>query len=710
MNEWMKFNHLKLRMPLLFIILLLSFHIFTPSFSLNNEGLALLRFRERVVSDPLNGLSNWKYEDGDSVPCSWFGVECSDGKVVILNLKDFCLEGTLAPELGKLAHLRVIILRNNSFSGAVPREITELKELEVLDLSYNNFNGPLPFDLGNDLSLAILLLDNNKFIGSIPPELYELQMLSEYQLDKNKLVGASSRSNCNGKPVPCITDGSGDFALRRLLEVSSDRKTLKAKRKSSASSPDSHLVPSPSHSLFSSRSHSPSLSPSPFPSVSNFPPKSPSSPASAPSPSPLSAPSPSPSGNSLHRGHVATSAPSPSRSAHPPIVSVAPTSSHSSLVPSPHANSIQGVKNSIKSKHHWVLVLLAAAGGSLLIIISAIVVVICRNSKVVMVKPWATGLSGQLQKAFVSGVPKLKKQELDMACEDFSNIIGSLSDGTVYKGTLSSGVEIAVVSSTVKSREHWSRKLEARFRKKIETLSKVNHKNFVNLLGHCEEDEPFTRMMVFEYAPNGTLFEHLHIKEAERLDWGLRLRIIMGIAYCLEHMHQISPPIAHRDLQSSSIYLTEDYAAKVSDFSFWNKLTATKMVRSPTMDLLETTSSDLESNVYNFGVILLETITARIPYSVDGDSLAEWALECIRGDHLPREAIDPTLTTFQEDEVQGLFSIIQDCVHPNPEERPAMREITARLKEITEMSPDGAIPKLSPLWWAELEILSTEGV
>ena len=44
----------------------------------------------------------------------------------------------------------------------------------------------------------------------------------------------------------------------------------------------------------------------------------------------------------------------------------------------------------------------------------------------------------------------------------------------------------------------------------IETLSRVNHKNFVNLLGYCEEVEPFTRMMVFEYAPSGTLFEHLH--------------------------------------------------------------------------------------------------------------------------------------------------------------------------------------------------------
>lgn len=44
----------------------------------------------------------------------------------------------------------------------------------------------------------------------------------------------------------------------------------------------------------------------------------------------------------------------------------------------------------------------------------------------------------------------------------------------------------------------------------ITSLSRVNHKNFVNLLGYCEEEQPFTRMMVFEYAPNGTLFEHLH--------------------------------------------------------------------------------------------------------------------------------------------------------------------------------------------------------
>lgn len=69
--------------------------------------------------------------------------------------------------------------------------------------------------------------------------------------------------------------------------------------------------------------------------------------------------------------------------------------------------------------------------------------------------------------AVFSGVPKLKRSELEAACEDFSNIIGNLSDGTVYKGTLSSGVEIAVTSTAVTSPEDWSKISETRFRNKV---------------------------------------------------------------------------------------------------------------------------------------------------------------------------------------------------------------------------------------------------
>lgn len=66
-----------------------------------------------------------------------------------------------------------------------------------------------------------------------------------------------------------------------------------------------------------------------------------------------------------------------------------------------------------------------------------------------------------------SGVPKLKRAELEAACEDFSNVIGSSSVCSFYKGTLSSGVEIAVASIAAKSTKEWSSSLESQFRKKV---------------------------------------------------------------------------------------------------------------------------------------------------------------------------------------------------------------------------------------------------
>lgn len=98
-------------------------------------------------------------------------------------------------------------------------------------------------------------------------------------------------------------------------------------------------------------------------------------------------------------------------------------------------------------------------------------------------------------------------------------------------------------------------------------LSKVNHKNFVNLIGYCEEEAPFSRMMVFEYAPNGTLFEHLHGKylTSSYLSKHFSIEIIrytflpISVAYLIIYRHRgsvlaltfffIYPIILHGDLR-----------------------------------------------------------------------------------------------------------------------------------------------------------------
>ncbi|XAR65965.1 Non-specific serine/threonine protein kinase [Bertholletia excelsa] len=610
------------RLEVLMVVVCSLCHSMNLYEALNDEGLTLLKLKERVVSDPSGALSNWKDDVGVIDPCLWFGVECSNGNVVVLNLKDLCLEGTLPPDIGNLVHIKSIILRNNSFKGIIPKEIGELKELEVLDLGYNNFSGPFPTDLDNNLSLSILLLDNNNPSGAMSSEIHELKMISEVQVDKSQLSNAAKRSSRSERSVSWKIIQTGDGTHR----IVHDR-------------PKNLYVQSP---------YVPD-----YPHV-------------------ISPPSPAPSPTPPYEQ-------SPSASSSPPSLSTPPS---------------PGKKPT--KKHHLILMLCAVIGGPVLLCAVTIFILFCQGDKVAVVKPWATGLSGQLQKAFVTGVPKLRRSELETACEDFSNVIGKSSIGTVYKGTLSSGVEIAVTSVAMTSRKEWSNNLEAQFRNKIDMLSKINHKNFMNLLGYCEENEPFTRMLVFEYAPNGTLFEHLHIKESEHLDWGMRMRIIMGMAYCLEHMHGLTPPAAHKNLNSNAIYLTEDYAAKVSDFGFWSEVAASEMESSP------------ESNIYSFGVLLFEAITGRLPYSVDCGSLEDWASDYMRGDQPLGDMVDPTLKSFKAEQLDGISEVIKSCVYPDPRRRPHMTEITARLREITAIGPDGAIPRLSPLWWAELEIMSSE--
>ncbi|KAL5720953.1 non-specific serine/threonine protein kinase [Ranunculus cassubicifolius] len=686
MDDRWRYNRFRMKRSMSFVLILcLVFGNFSFGLGLNDEGLSLLKFRERVSRDPYGALLTWNFDEEDEDPCSWDGIECSDGKVTILNLKDLCLEGTLAPELGNLIHVKAIVLRNNSFYGAVPEGFKELKDLEVLDLGFNNISGPVPLDLGNNLSLTILLLDNNELLESLTPELHDLWKLSEIQVDDTYLSGTADGASCNRRSISGDIVQAGDVVHRRQLQISLVPPTGEVKRKSppkkattNKKTPPtpSSIPPSPSPSSFPP-------SPSPSPSPSSFPP------SPSPSPKSLSPPSPSPS-------------PSPSSPSSPPPAVVPTVLS----APSPSSRTGNGTLNTgipSHSKSNTFLIVLVVIGGAAILSL-LFVLLLLRGKKRGNVKPWVTGLSGQLQKAFVTGVPKLKRPELVTACEDFSNIISSSSEDTVYKGTLSSGVEIAVTSTTVTSSKDWSEHLETAFRNKIDTLSKVNHKNFVNLLGFCEEEDPFTRMIIFEYAPNGTLFEHLHIKESEHLDWKARLRIAMGIAYCLEYMHQLDPPVVHKKLHSSTIYLTEDYAAKISDFGFWNEATMAKM-RSAGMD--DTPSTLPENNIYSFGVILLEMITGRLSNSLDDGPLVNWASEFIVNKKPLKDMVDPTLNSFHEEDIEKLCNLIGSCIHPDPSKRPKIKEVSARLREITAVSPDGATPRLSPLWWAELEILST---
>lgn len=696
-----RWNRLGFRLLSLLALIFASSEI-RGCWSVNDEGMTLLAFRENIKFDPFGALQNWSPNDGD--PCSWTGVHCVDNKVQMLNLTDLSLEGTLAPALAKLCHLKSLVFYKNRLSGELPKEIGGLAMLELLDLRDNNLSGTIPVEIGRMLSLKRLLLCNNRFEGSIPLELKSLRLLSDVEIDDHLTsTGVTGFSCVNRKLGHCTWHSN----LKHLNNANSLALSLKGTLMHYL-----NYLPLPRSSIIKDSLHGhgdsccDNLSSS-FESRMVFARRRLLAQASLNLPAvPVSGAEPS-----IQIIALPTSRSSGAFPAVPDAkkkLSPAPSPQPSSPDPPPQ-NTQPDEQSSPKSNNNMWKYIIMGVSVSVLLIVLIVMLFMCRNQAVKTIGPWKTGLSGQLQKAFITGVPKLNRSELETACEDFSNIINTIDGCIVYKGTLSSGVEIAVASTTLTSLKDWSKNAEKAYRKKIDVLSRVNHKNFVNLIGYCEEDEPFTRMMVFEYAPNGNLYEHLHVEEMEHLDWTARVRIIMGTAYCLQYMHHdLNPPVSHPNLNSSAILLTDDYAAKIAELCFWAE-TLPKSKKDSDEDDKEHSElpplSDPETNVYSFGIMLIETISGKRQNSEVG-CLVNWASAYLNEQR--SSVVDPSLKSYKNDELDVICEVIKDCTQQDSRQRPTMKDVTEKLKQVIPITPNQAVPRLSPLWWAELEILSVE--
>ncbi|KAG9159446.1 hypothetical protein Leryth_010997 [Lithospermum erythrorhizon] len=630
----------------------------------------------------------------------WSGVQCLDGKVDMLDLDRKSLRGALDPALGDLSYLRSLVLSKNQFFGGIPKRLGLLSVLEVLDLRDNNLSGTLPAEIGELQSLKRLLLSNNYFIGSIPSEIEKLNSLCELQLDESLTSSASEGILCvNRKFGHCIWQGN--FKPQRGVE------SLLSPFKG-AICRSLHLFQLFKYGKDSMHSHFDNLICSTEPHIIQ-----PAQTMVNSARRRLAEQSSNLAATPVNGGYIFSLPSSRSSGAFPAVSMELSGPESPALQPSPPPQGFRNASSALpsiggKSDFRWKYTV-GITIGVFLLLFPVLALIICRSRAAKAIGPWKTGLSGQLQKAFVTGVPKLNRVELEQACEDFSNIISTHEAYTLYKGTLSSGVEIGVASTAITSKMAWKRRTEVDYRKKIASLSRVNHKNFVNLIGYLEENEPFARMMVFEYAPNGTLYEHLHVKEAEHLDWSSRMRIIMGTAYCLQYMHELKPPLPHSHLISRAIYLTEDYAAKVAEISFWSDFVSHSKKTFENSEYCQLPAlAHPETNVYDFGLLLLEIISGKLPNSKEQGPILKWAEQYLNDNWSSSCLIDPSVKSFKDNELDIICEVIKQCIQPDVRKRPSIQEVIAQLRKVLDISPDAATPRLSPLWWAELEILSAE--
>ncbi|CAN6467011.1 unnamed protein product [Victoria cruziana] len=226
-------------------------------------------------------------------------------------------------------------------------------------------------------------------------------------------------------------------------------------------------------------------------------------------------------------------------------------------------------------------------------------------------------------------------RDLELATNRFSkdNVLGEGGYGVVYRGQLINGAPVAV-----KKLLNNLGQAEKEFRVEVEAIGHVRHKNLVRLLGYCVEG--IHRMLVYEYVNNGNLEQWLHGAMRQRgfLTWEARMKVILGTAKALAYLHEaIEPKVVHRDIKSSNILIDEEFNAKVSDFGLAKLLGAGKShITTRVMgtfgyvapEYANTGLLNEKSDIYSFGVVLLEAITGRDPVDY-GRPANEVLLSCL---------------------------------------------------------------------------------
>ncbi|XP_011040489.1 PREDICTED: probable LRR receptor-like serine/threonine-protein kinase At4g26540 [Populus euphratica] len=582
------------------------------------------------------------------------------------------VSGTIPAQIGNLKNLNFLDLGSNRITGVIPEEISGCQNLTFLDLHSNAISGNLPQSFNKLISLQFIDFSNNLIEGTLSPSLGSLSSLTKLTLAKNRLSGS-------------IPSQLGSCSKLQLLDLSGNQ--LSGNIPSSIGK-----IPSLEIALNLSLNQLNGEIPSEFTGLNKL--------------GILDISYNHLTGDLQHlaalQNLVVLNVSHNNFSGHVPDTPFFSKLPLSVLAGNP-ALCFSGNQCDSGDKHVKrgtaarvaMIVLLCAACALLLAALYIIMASKKRGSgaqecegedDVEMSPPWEVTLY----------------QKLDLSIADVAqsltagNVIGRGRSGVVYKVTIPSGLMVAV--KRFKSAENIS---AAAFSSEIATLARIRHRNIVRLLGWGANRK--TKLLFYDYMANGTLGTLLHEgNNVGLVEWETRFKIALGVAEGLAYLHHdCVPPILHRDVKAHNILLGDRYEAYLADFGLarlvedeHGSFSANPQfawsygyIAPEYACMLKITE---KSDVYSYGVVLLETITGKKPVDPsfpDGQHVVQWVRNHLRSKKDPVEILDPKLQGHPDTQIQEMLQALGIsllCTSNRAEDRPTMKDVAALLKEIRQ--------------------------
>ncbi|KAK7306515.1 hypothetical protein VNO77_44462 [Canavalia gladiata] len=289
-------------------------------------------------------------------------------------------------------------------------------------------------------------------------------------------------------------------------------------------------------------------------------------------------------------------------------------------------------------------------------------------------------------------------RELQIATGNFSpkNILGQGGFGVVYKGCLANKMLVAV--KRLKDPNYTG---EVQFQTEVEMIGLAVHRNLLRLYGFCMT--PDERLLVYPYMPNGSVADRLRetCREKPSLDWNRRMRVALGAARGLLYLHeQCNPKIIHRDVKAANILLDESFEAVVGDFGLAKLLDqrdshVTTAVRGTVghiaPEYLSTGQSSEKTDVFGFGILLLELITGQKALDagngqVQKGMILDW-VRILFDEKRLEVLVDRDLRgCFDPVELEKAVELSLQCTQSLPTLRPKMSEVLKILEGLVGLS------------------------